>query len=59
MDDKINLAAKFALLDQPYRPGVVGFDQEHFGLFSRVWAVLDAARDDEQLARVKLDVAVA
>lgn len=24
-DDKINLAAKLALLDQPYRPGVVGF----------------------------------
>ena len=25
MDDKINLAAKLALLDEPYRPGVVGF----------------------------------
>jgi mannose-6-phosphate isomerase-like protein (cupin superfamily) len=24
MDDKINLAAKSALLDQPYQPGVVG-----------------------------------
>lgn len=25
MDDKINLAAKLALLDGPYQPGVVGF----------------------------------
>ncbi len=29
MDDKINLAEKFALLDQPYRPGVVGFVNDH------------------------------
>jgi mannose-6-phosphate isomerase-like protein (cupin superfamily) len=29
MDDKINLAAKFALLDQPYRPGVVGFVNDY------------------------------
>lgn len=25
MDDKVNLAEKFALLDGPYRPGVVGY----------------------------------
>jgi mannose-6-phosphate isomerase-like protein (cupin superfamily) len=25
MDDKVNLAAKFALLDGPYRPGIVGY----------------------------------
>ncbi len=25
MDDKINLAAKFALLDEPYQPAIVGF----------------------------------
>lgn len=25
MDDKINLAEKFALLDGPFRPGVVGY----------------------------------
>ncbi len=25
MDDKINLADKLALLDRPYRPGIVGF----------------------------------
>jgi len=29
MDDKINLAAKFALLDKPYRPGVVGFVNDY------------------------------
>jgi len=29
MDDKINLAAKFALLDQPYRPGIVGFVNDY------------------------------
>ena len=25
MHDKINLAAKFALLDAPYEPGIVGY----------------------------------
>jgi mannose-6-phosphate isomerase-like protein (cupin superfamily) len=25
MDDKINLAEKFALLDEPYKPGIVGY----------------------------------
>jgi len=25
VDDKIDLAAKLALLDQPYRPGIVGY----------------------------------
>jgi hypothetical protein len=25
MDDKVNLAAKFALLDGPYQPGIVGY----------------------------------
>jgi mannose-6-phosphate isomerase-like protein (cupin superfamily) len=25
MDDKVNLAAKFALLDAPYQPGIVGY----------------------------------
>lgn len=25
MDDKINLAEKFALLDEPYAPGIVGY----------------------------------
>lgn len=25
MDDKVDLAAKFALLDGPYRPGIVGY----------------------------------
>jgi mannose-6-phosphate isomerase-like protein (cupin superfamily) len=25
MDDKVNLAAKFALLDVPYQPGIVGY----------------------------------
>jgi mannose-6-phosphate isomerase-like protein (cupin superfamily) len=25
MDDKVNLAAKFALLDGPYKPGIVGY----------------------------------
>jgi mannose-6-phosphate isomerase-like protein (cupin superfamily) len=29
VDDKINLAAKFALLDRPYRPGVVGFVNDY------------------------------
>jgi mannose-6-phosphate isomerase-like protein (cupin superfamily) len=29
MDDKINLAAKFALLDQPYQPGIVGFINDY------------------------------
>ena len=29
MDDKINLAAKFALLDQPYQPGVIGFINDY------------------------------
>jgi len=29
MDDKINLAAKLALLDQPYRPGIVGFVNDY------------------------------
>jgi hypothetical protein len=25
MDDKVNLAEKFALLSEPYKPGVVGY----------------------------------
>ena len=25
MDDKVNLAAKFALLGEPYQPGIVGY----------------------------------
>jgi mannose-6-phosphate isomerase-like protein (cupin superfamily) len=25
MDDKVDLAAKLALLDEPYRPGIVGY----------------------------------
>ena len=25
MDDKVNLAEKFDLLDEPYRPGIVGY----------------------------------
>jgi hypothetical protein len=25
MDDKVNLAQKLALLDEPYRPGIVGY----------------------------------
>ena len=25
MDDKVNLAAKLALLDGPYRPGIIGY----------------------------------
>jgi mannose-6-phosphate isomerase-like protein (cupin superfamily) len=25
MDDKVNLAEKFALLEQPYHPGIVGY----------------------------------
>jgi mannose-6-phosphate isomerase-like protein (cupin superfamily) len=29
MDDKINLAAKFALLDGPYRPGIVGYVNDY------------------------------
>ena len=29
MDDKVNLAAKFALLDQPYQPGVIGFINDY------------------------------
>jgi mannose-6-phosphate isomerase-like protein (cupin superfamily) len=29
MDDKINLAAKFALLDGHYQPGVVGFVNDY------------------------------
>jgi mannose-6-phosphate isomerase-like protein (cupin superfamily) len=29
MDDKINLAAKFALLDGPYQPGVIGFINDY------------------------------
>jgi mannose-6-phosphate isomerase-like protein (cupin superfamily) len=29
MDDKINLAAKFALLDGHYQPGVVGFINDY------------------------------
>jgi len=29
MDDKINLAAKFALLEQPYQPGVIGFINDY------------------------------
>ena len=29
MDNKINLAAKFALLDGPYQPGVVGFINDY------------------------------
>jgi mannose-6-phosphate isomerase-like protein (cupin superfamily) len=29
MDDKITLAAKFALLDGPYRPGIVGFVNDY------------------------------
>jgi len=29
MNDKINLAAKFALLEQPYQPGVIGFINDY------------------------------
>ena len=29
MQDKINLAAKLALLDQPYQPGVVGYVNDY------------------------------
>ncbi len=29
MDDKVNLAAKFALLDGPYQPGVVGYINDY------------------------------
>ena len=25
MDDKVNLAEKFALLERPYQPGIVGY----------------------------------
>ena len=25
MNDKVNLAAKFALLDEPYQPGIIGY----------------------------------
>jgi mannose-6-phosphate isomerase-like protein (cupin superfamily) len=29
MDDKVNLAAKFALLDEPYQPGIVGYINDY------------------------------
>jgi mannose-6-phosphate isomerase-like protein (cupin superfamily) len=29
VDDKVDLAAKFALLDGPYRPGIVGYLNEY------------------------------
>jgi mannose-6-phosphate isomerase-like protein (cupin superfamily) len=29
MTDKINLAAKFALLDKPYEPGIVGYVNDY------------------------------
>jgi mannose-6-phosphate isomerase-like protein (cupin superfamily) len=29
MSDKINLAAKLALLDEPYKPGIVGFVNDY------------------------------
>jgi mannose-6-phosphate isomerase-like protein (cupin superfamily) len=29
MTDKINLAAKFALLDRPYQPGIVGYINDY------------------------------
>lgn len=29
MTNKINLAAKFALLDKPYEPGIVGYFNDH------------------------------
>jgi len=29
MDDKVNLAEKLALLDKPYRPGIVGYLNDH------------------------------
>jgi len=29
MDDKVNLAAKFALLDKPYQPGIVGYINDY------------------------------
>ncbi len=29
MDDKVNLAEKFALLDGPYKPGVVGYMNDY------------------------------
>src|SRR4051795_8179583 len=35
-----------------------GLDQEDFHLLVRARAMLDAARDDEQLARVEHDVAI-
>jgi mannose-6-phosphate isomerase-like protein (cupin superfamily) len=29
MNDKVSLAAKFALLDEPYRPGIVGYINDY------------------------------
>lgn len=29
MDDKVNLAAKLALLDEPFSPGIVGYMNDH------------------------------
>jgi mannose-6-phosphate isomerase-like protein (cupin superfamily) len=29
MLDKVNLAAKFALLDEPYKPGIIGFINDY------------------------------
>jgi mannose-6-phosphate isomerase-like protein (cupin superfamily) len=29
MDDKVNLAGKLRLLDAPYRPGIVGYFNDH------------------------------
>jgi mannose-6-phosphate isomerase-like protein (cupin superfamily) len=29
MDEKVNLAAKFALLEEPYEPGIVGFINDY------------------------------
>jgi mannose-6-phosphate isomerase-like protein (cupin superfamily) len=29
MDDRVNLAEKLALLDEPYKPGIVGYLNDH------------------------------
>jgi mannose-6-phosphate isomerase-like protein (cupin superfamily) len=29
MDEKVNLASKFALLDEPYRPGIIGYINDY------------------------------
>jgi len=29
MDDKVNLAAKFGLLERPYQPGIVGYVNDY------------------------------